>query len=143
MSASWFYRWGLHDLRGYLGPIVSLWLISWLVAGPMAAVSFVPAKMLSQFLISASLGALLLPTLALIQLYIGWRHVCDRLSKASVPYEESGWYDGQFWDKPAEVLDRDRLIADYQVKPLMLRIQKTFAVILGLISLSLVTWQFL
>ncbi|NJM98564.1 MAG: CGLD27 family protein [Phormidesmis sp. RL_2_1] len=143
MSASWFYSWGARDLRGYLGPIISLWLLSWVVVGPMAAVSFVPAKLPPQFIISASLGALLLPTLALIQLYIGWRHVCDRLSQKAVPYEESGWYDGQIWEKPDDVINRDRLIADYQVKPLLLRLQKTFATILGMIAFCLVTWQFL
>ncbi len=143
MSESWFYRWGLRDLRGYLMPIVSLWLLSWVVVGPMAAVSFAPNKLPSQFVMSASLGALLLPTLALIQLYIGWRHVGDRLSKPAVPYEESGWYDGQIWYKPEAVIDRDRLIADYQIKPLMLRLQKTFATISGIIAFCLVTWQFL
>lgn len=143
MSKSWFYSWGARDVRGYLVPIISLWLLSWVVVGPMAAVSFVPSKMPPQFIISASLGALLLPTLALVQLYIGWLHVCDRLCQTSVPYEESGWYDGQFWDKPEDVINQDRLIADYQVKPLMKRIKKTFAVILGIISFSLVTWQFL
>ncbi len=143
MSASWFYSWGTRSLRGYLIPIVSLWLLSWLVVGPMAAVSFGPTKLLPQFVISGALGALLLPTLALIQLYIGWQHVCARLLQAAVPYEESGWYDGQVWQKPEEVVDRDRLIADYQVKPLMHRLQKTFAVILGITSFSIVTWQFL
>ncbi len=143
MSDSWFYRWGLQGWRGYVGPIVSLWLLSWVVVGPMAAVSFVPTKLPPQFVISGSLGALLLPTLALIQLYIGWRHVGDRLLKPAVPYEESGWYDGQIWQKPQAVIDRDRLIADYQIKPLMLRLQKTFATISGIIAFCLVTWQFL
>lgn len=143
MSESWFYSWGSRELAGYLIPIASLWLVSWLVVGPMAAVSFVPSKWLPQFVISSSLGALLLPTLALVQLYIGWRHVCDRLSKQSVFYEESGWYDGQMWEKPDDVMNRDRLIADYQVKPLMLRMQKTFAVLLGIVSFSLVIWQFI
>jgi len=143
MSESWFYRWGARDLKGYLVPIVSLWLLSWIVVGPMAAVSFVPSKMPPQFLISASLGALLLPTLALVQLYTGWTHVCDRLAKPAVPYEESGWYDGQIWEKPEEVSNRDRLIADYEVKPILHRLQKTFAVICGVLAFSLVTWQFL
>ena len=143
MSESWFYRWGMRDLRGYLVPIISLWLLSWIVVGPMAAVSFVPAKMPPQFVISASLGSLLLPMLALVQLYTGWRHVCDRLAQQAVPYEESGLYDGQTWEKPEEVYNRDRLIADYEVKPLLLRVQKTFAVICGIIAFSLVSWQFI
>ncbi|MGD1899936.1 MAG: CGLD27 family protein [Phormidesmis sp.] len=143
MSESWFYSWGARDLHGYLVPVIGLWLLSWLVVGPMAAVSFMPAKMPPQFLISASLGALLLPTLALVQLYTGWRHVCDRLGQQAVPYEESGWYDGQIWEKPEDVYNRDRLIADYQVKPVLHRLQKTFAVICGICAFSLVTWQFI
>ena len=142
MSESWFYSWGARSLKGYVLPIVVLWISSWLVVGPMAAVSFVPGKETPQFLISASLGALLLPVLVLVQLYIGWQHVCDRLSQKSVFYEESGWYDGQMWEKPEEVYNRDRLIADYQVKPLMLRMQKTFAVVMGIVSFCVVTWQF-
>jgi Conserved in the green lineage and diatoms 27 len=143
MSASWFYSWGARSLGGYLLPIISLWLLSWLVVGPMAAVSFSPSKLLPQFMISSALGALLLPTLALMQLYVGWRHVCDRLLQPAVPYEESGWYDGQIWEKPEDVIAQDCLIANYEVKPLMLRLQKTFAVIVGIISFSLVTWQFI
>ena len=143
MSESWFYSWGDRDLKGYLIPIVFLWLSSWLVVGPMAAVSFAPDRATGQFLLSGTLGALILPTLILIQLYIGWRHVCDRLVQKSVFYEESGWYDGQMWEKPEEVYNRDRLIADYQVKPSMHRMQKTFAVIMGIVSFCLVTWQFL
>ena len=142
MSESWFYSWGARSLYRYCVPVMSLWLLSWVLVGPMAAISFVPNKLPAQFVISASLGALLLPTLALVQLYTGWRHVCDRLAPQAVPYEESGWYDGQNWEKTEDVYNRDRLIADYQVKPILHRIQKTFAVICGIIAFSLVTWQF-
>ncbi|MGI8936080.1 MAG: CGLD27 family protein [Phormidesmis sp.] len=142
MSASWFYSWGARPLQGYLVPIISLWLLSWLVVGPMAAVSFEPARFFLQFSLSAALGALLLPALALTQLYVGWRHVSDRLLQRSVFYEESGWYDGQVWEKPEDVFNRDRLIADYQVQPILQRLQKTFAILFGLVALSLVSWQF-
>ncbi|MEL7227105.1 MAG: CGLD27 family protein, partial [Cyanobacteria bacterium J06576_12] len=54
-----------------------------------------------------------------------------------------GWYDGQIWEKPEDVFNRDRLIADYQVKPILYRIQKTFAVICGIIAFNFVTWQFI
>lgn len=33
----------------------------------------------------------------------GWSYVGDRLLSAVVPYEETGWYDGQLWVKPPEV----------------------------------------
>ena len=143
MSESWFYRWGSREWKGYIGPIAVIWLLSWLVVGPMAAVSFVPAKALPQFVISASLGALILPTLALVQLYTGWWHVCDRLQQQAVPYEESGWYDGQVWEKPTDILNRDRLIVDYQVSPILRRLRVTFGIIAISVLLSLISWQFL
>jgi hypothetical protein len=89
------------------------------------------------------MGALVLPLLVLVQLYVGWAHVGGRLQQKTVPYEESGWYDGQLWVKPEEISNRDRLIVDYQVKPVLQRIRKTIGVITALLSLGLMTWQLL
>jgi hypothetical protein len=139
---SWFYSWAGRDLAGFLKPVIGLWLLSWAFAGPIAAASFHPAKQPLLFCLSGMMGAFSLPILALVQLYIGWSHVGGRLRQQAVPYEESGWYDGQVWVKPEDVVSRDRLIVDYQVKPILRRIQKTFGVIAGLLAVSLVLWQF-
>ena len=45
--------------------------------------------------------------------------------EATVPYEESGWYDGQIWIKPPEILLQDRLIGTYELYPGLLRLQFT------------------
>lgn len=143
MRESWFYSWGAKGLKGYWVPILVIWLLSWGLAGPVAAVSFAPAKALPQFVVSASIGALVLPALALLQLYIGWSHVGNRLQQQSVPYEESGWYDGQVWEKPNDILNRDRLIVDYQVAPILRRLRVTFGMIAAAVFLSFMSWQFL
>jgi len=39
--------------------------------------------------------------------------MCDRLISPTIFYE-SGWYDGQTWTKPSEVLTRERLIVTYR-----------------------------
>jgi hypothetical protein len=57
-----------------------------------------------------------------------------------VPYEESGWYDGQLWVKPEEVSNRDRLIVDYQVLPVLQRIRRTLGVFALLLALGLIVW---
>ncbi len=137
---SWFYGWGSCDLAGYLKPVVILWLVGWAVAGPLAAASFAPAKHPVTFGLSAAMGALVLPMLTLLQLYVGWAHVGGRLRQTTVPYEESGWYDGQLWVKPEEVSNRDRLIVDYQVQPVLRRIRRTLGVIALLLALGLVAW---
>ncbi|MBD1872553.1 CGLD27 family protein [Nodosilinea sp. FACHB-131] len=137
---SWFYGWGSRDLAGYLKPVAVLWLVGWVVAGPIAAASFAPAKHPLSFSLSGALGALVLPVLALLQLYVGWAHVGGRLRQTTVPYEESGWYDGQLWVKPEEVSNRDRLIVDYEVQPVLQRIRRTLGVMALLLALGLIAW---
>lgn len=143
VRGSWFYSWGSRDLVGYLKPVFWLWLASWALAGPMAAASFAPTKHPLPFVLSAAMGALTLPLLALVQLYVGWSHVGGRLRQPTVPYEESGWYDGQLWIKPEEISNRDRLIVDYQVQPVLQRIRRTIGTMAALGALGLMAWQFL
>lgn len=114
-----------------------------MISGPVAATSFSPVKHPAQFLLFGSAGALVLPTLALLQLYLGWVYVRNRLAQPVVPYEESGWYDGQIWTKPEEVLQRDRLIVTYQIQSMLNRLKWTFGTIGLMLLLGSVIWQFL
>lgn len=59
-----------------------------------------------------------------VRIYLGWNYIQSRLMKATVAYEESGWYDGQIWIKPAEILIQDKLIGEYKVKPLLERLNR-------------------
>ena len=56
--------------------------------------------------------------------------------EATVPYEESGWYDGQVWIKPPEVLLQDRLIGTYEVYPGILRLQFTLVFFFSILLLG-------
>jgi len=58
--------------------------------------------------------------------------------EATVPYEESGWYDGQIWIKPPEILLQDRLIGTYEIYPGLLRLQYTLAFLLFLFLIAIV-----
>ena len=49
LKESWFFRWATLDLFAYVKPTIVLWGLSWLVSGPVAAVSFAPAKHPTQF----------------------------------------------------------------------------------------------
>lgn len=140
LQESWFFHWATLNTRGFIKPIVVLWALSWLVSGPVSAVSFPFSKYPVQFLLFGAAGAMLIPILALVRLYLGWIYVCDRLAKATVFYEESGWYDGQVWTKPEEVLQRDNLIVTYQLKSLLRRLQITFGVILLLFIIGGLAW---
>lgn len=60
----------------------------------------------------------------LIRYYLGWNYVYFRLMQATIAYEESGWYDGQIWIKPPEMVLQDRLVGMYELRPILNRLIK-------------------
>ncbi|XP_027182762.1 uncharacterized protein ycf36 [Coffea eugenioides] len=79
---------------------------------------------IKQVLAGVSSGILVM-TLLVVRMYLGWAYVGNRLLSATVEYEETGWYDGQMWVKTAEVLARDRLLGSFSVKPVLSRLKNT------------------
>ena len=64
-------------------------------------------------------ASLLFPILLLIRQWLSWVYIYNRLNSETIEYEESGWYDGQIWEKPIEWRSKDLLIAQHQVKPIL------------------------
>lgn len=141
LKESWFFRWATLSLRSYITPIAVLWCLSWAIAAPVAAVSFPMSKHPLYFALSAAAGASAIPALALLRLFLGWSYVRDRLLKETIFYEESGWYDGQTWTKPQEVLQRDRLIVTYEIQPILQRLRRTFGLIALLFLGGALVWN--
>jgi hypothetical protein len=137
LKESWFFGWegmeeaGTQALRPYRRKLAWAGFWGWLLAMPIALASFPWHKFPLRFCLASSLGAGLAAALVLLRLYLGWYYIRDRLNAERVVYEESGWYDGQVWDKPPEVLARDRLIATYQVTPILQQLRQS-AIILGI-----------
>jgi len=120
-----------------------VWGLSWIVTGPVSAASFAPEDDPLQFFLAASAGASLVLGLELVRLYVGWRYIDRRLRSPVVTYEESGWYDGRTWRKPTAMHDRDRLIATYNVQPILDRLTRSLAIV-GIFSLSgAIAWSLL
>ena len=141
LKDSWFFRWAKLELGDYGLKLAWVWGLSWLIAGPVAAASFAPHQHLVQFILAGGAGAGVFLILVLLRLYLGWSYVRDRLSQETIGYEESGWYDGQTWTKPPEVLSRDRLIVSYQVQPILQRLQRTLGIIAILIISGSLLWN--
>ena len=123
---SWFYSWATLELWQYSRKFFWMGMASSFLAATVAASSFSPSRSPGQFLVATLMGATLIPILALLRLYSAWWYVSDRLHKETVFYEESGWYDGQTWPKPAAMLTRDRLIANFDVAPILRRLTISF-----------------
>ncbi|GAB2279609.1 Protein CONSERVED IN THE GREEN LINEAGE AND DIATOMS 27, chloroplastic [Dionaea muscipula] len=120
------YSWGELSPGSLFLRLGSLWLVTFTVLGvPISAASFNPSKEPLRFVLAAGTGTLFLVSLIVLRIYLGWSYVGDRLLSAVIPYEESGWYDGQMWVKPPEVLARDRLLGSYKVKPVIKLLKQT------------------
>ncbi|BAT52279.1 hypothetical protein ycf36 [Nostoc sp. NIES-3756] len=141
LKTSWLFRDCALNWREYATKLGWIWGLSWLIAGPVSAASFPPNKQLVHFLLCGAAGASVGVILSLLRLYLGWLYVRDRLYSMTVFYEESGWYDGQTWIKPPEVLNRDRLIVTYEIKPIIQRLQFTFVGLAGIFVIGTIVWH--
>ncbi|KAL5819755.1 hypothetical protein ACOSQ4_023597 [Xanthoceras sorbifolium] len=120
------YSWGELGPVPFFTRLGGLWLVTFTVLGvPIAAASFDPSREPLRFVLAAGTGTLFLVSLIVLRIYLGWSYIGDRLLSAVIPYEESGWYDGQMWVKPPEILARDRLLGAYKVKPVIKLLKQT------------------
>lgn len=140
LKDSWLFHWATLEKLAYGRKLA--WVCFWggIIVSPIAATSFPPQKHPILFGLSEVLGAALLVALVLLRIYLGWYYVRDRLNSEQVFYEESGWYDGQIWRKPPEVLTRDRLIVSYQIEPIMARLKQTAVILASIIVISSLIW---
>jgi len=54
-----------------------------------------------------------------------WLQLFKRFRSSRVFYEEGSWYDGQFWEKPMELIKNDKLLTNQKIKPILKRIIKS------------------
>jgi Conserved in the green lineage and diatoms 27 len=143
LKSSWLFRESISTWRDYVTKITLIWVFSWIIAGPLAAASFPLHKYPAQFILCAAGVAAIGVVLALARLYLGWSYISERLVSPTIFYEESGWYDGQTWKKPEEVLTRDRLIFTYEIKPIIRRLKLTFGLLLVFFLAGAIVWHLL
>ena len=124
LRQSWFFRWADPDVFTCLKPFALCWLLLTPVTTTIASGSVPLQKDPPRLLAAGLVGALVLPLLLLVRQWLGWTFVLRRLLAESIEYEESGWYDGQIWEKPLAWRQKDWLVAHHQVRPLLLGLQQ-------------------
>ena len=82
-------------------------------------------------------AALIFPILLLSRQWLSWIYIYKRLNSESIEYEETGWYDGQTWEKPIDWRAKDLLIAQHQVKPIINHLVKILILISAVVFCSL------
>jgi hypothetical protein len=131
---SWFFAWPRDCLSGLLRPLALSWLLVLPITVLVSSGSWVLRHHPLQLLLAGAVAAILLPTLLLTRQWLGWRSIHQRLISERVEYEESGWYDGQVWEKPLSWRQQDLLVARHQVRPVLVRLRQAVG---GCIALML------
>jgi len=97
---------------------------------------------LLRYILLSFFSSLSIPLLISIRLYLGWNHVFKRLTSEKVEYEESGWYDGQVWEKPVVLKEKESLIASIEVKPILKNLIQIFSIISVLVLSGILIFQY-
>jgi len=95
-----------------------------------------------KYILLSFFSSLSIPLLISIRLYLGWNHIFKRLTSEKVEYEESGWYDGQVWEKPLVLKEKESLIASIEVKPILKNLIQILSIISVLVLSGILIFQY-
>ena len=134
---SWIISWPLLEKRIFYKKL----LYSWILIEPISLIISYGSNYLKDNIFDLTLisltSALLFPILLLTRQWLSWIYIYKRLTSENIEYEESGWYDGQVWEKPIDWRAKDLLIAQYQVKPILNHLEIITIFLIAIISISL------
>ena len=97
---------------------------------------------LLKYILLSFFSSLSIPLLISLRLYLGWNHIFKRLTSEKVEYEESGWYDGQVWEKPLVLKEKESLIASIEVKPILKNLIQILSIITVLALSGILIFQY-
>tara|TARA_Y100001968_G_scaffold315073_1_gene341259 strand:- start:844 stop:1344 length:501 start_codon:yes stop_codon:yes gene_type:complete len=143
LTESLFFKWPIKGKVFFYKQLFISWLIITPIIILISSGSHVlihsPLKLISISLVWSTAFPLILST----RHFLSWYYIYKRLRSENVEYEESGWYDGQIWEKSIEMREKDLLTAQYDIKPILDVIREallyiSIIFIFGLISTYLI-----
>ena len=134
---AWIISWPLQDKSIFYRKLI----YSWILIMPISLIisygsNYLKNNILAYIFISLT-ASLLFPILLLSRQFLSWIYIYKRLNSENIEYEESGWYDGQIWEKPIDWRAKELLIAQHQVKPILNHIKNLLTFILTVIFILL------
>ncbi len=123
LKASWFFSWPIKKNNFIDKALITSWILVLPVVTTIATGSWELKNNPVQLYVVSIIISLISPLLLTIRQWMGWSYISNRLLSEKITYEESGWYDGQIWEKTIEIRAKELLIAQYEVKPILERIK--------------------
>ena len=134
---SWIISWPFLERSIFYRKLI----LSWFLITPISLTISYGSDYLKSNILELSFvsftASLVLPILLLTRQWLSWIYIYKRLNSETIEYEESGWYDGQIWEKPIEWRSKDLLIAQHQIKPILNHLETIIRLLLGVILSSL------
>ena len=122
--------------------LTKFWLITFVLFLVISSGSIYFKTSIFKYILLSFFSSLSIPLLISIRLYLGWNHIFNRLTSEKVEYEESGWYDGQVWEKPLVLKEKESLIASIEVKPILKNLIQVFSIISVLALSGILIFQY-
>ena len=141
LSKSNFFSWP-KTKKSLITVLIKFWLGAFILFVAISSGSVYFEKSILKYILLSLFCSLSIPLLISIRLYLGWNHVFKRLTSEKVEYEESGWYDGQVWQKPLVLKEKESLIATIEVKPILNNLIQIFSIILVLALSGILLFQY-
>ena len=134
---SWIISWPLLEKSIFYKKL----LYSWISIIPISLIISYGSDSLKNNIFDLTIisltASLLFPILLLTRQWLSWIYIYKRLNSENIEYEESGWYDGQIWEKPIDWRSQDLLIAQHQVKPILTHLKRVISIIATVILTSI------
>ena len=122
--------------------LIKFWVVAFILFLVIASGSVYFKTSLFRYILLSFFSSLSIPLLISIRLYLGWNHIFKRLTSEKVEYEESGWYDGQVWEKPIVLKEKESIIASIEVKPILKNLIQIFSIISVLALSGILIFQY-
>ena len=124
-----FFRWAILVRSRYVTKLLAVWISSLLLVLFILALRS-PYRVLSysDLLIGAAIAELVV-FLFLVRLYAAWHNIHSRLIHQQIDYKVLATNETKLWQKTELVLARDRLIARFQVRPIIKRISMSMVLL--------------
>ena len=134
---SWIISWPFLERNIFYRKLMFSWLLITPVSLTISYGSDYLKNNIFELIFLSFTASLAFPILILIRQWLSWLYIYKRLNSEKIEYEESGWYDGQTWEKPISWRAKDLLIAQHQIKPILNHLKVIILLLISIIISSL------
>ena len=134
---SWIISWPFLERNIFYRKLIFSWLLITPVSLTICYGSDYLKNNIFELIFLSFTASVAFPILILIRQWLSWVYIYKRLNSEKIEYEESGWYDGQTWEKPISWRAKDLLIAQHQIKPILNHLKVIILLLISIIISSL------